>query len=122
METSRLRIRTNPSSAFASVIMTLQLLQHEGRAIALVDGFSPRRSGFEPSSRHVGFVVEKLALVHVFSEYFDFPCQFSFHRLTLLYLLHIHHYLSSGAGIIGQLVADVQSGLSLTPLQKLFLK
>jgi hypothetical protein len=47
-----------------------------------------------------------------FSEYFDFPCQFSFHRL-----LHTHH-LSSGAGIIGQIVADVPSGLSLTPPQE----
>jgi hypothetical protein len=41
-----------------------------------------------------------------------FPCQFSFHRL-----LHIKHHLSSGAGTIGQLVADVPSGLSLTPSQ-----
>jgi hypothetical protein len=36
--------------------------------------------------------------------------KFSFHRL-----LHTHH-LSSGAGIIGQLVADVANGLSPTPL------
>jgi hypothetical protein len=48
----------------------------------------------------------------VFSEYFGFPCQFSFHRL-----LHIHH-LSSRAGTIGQLVADVASGLSLTSHQE----
>jgi hypothetical protein len=54
-------------------------------------------------------VVDKLALGQVFSEYFCFPCQFSFHRL-----LHNHH-LSSGAGTIGQTVADVPSGLSLTP-------
>jgi hypothetical protein len=31
----------------------------------------------------VGFVVKKLALGHVFSEYFGFPCQFSFHQLLL---------------------------------------
>jgi hypothetical protein len=37
-----------------------------------------------------------------------FPLPFSFYRL-----LHTHH-LSSGAGTIGQLVADVQSGHSLT--------
>jgi hypothetical protein len=42
-------------------------------------------------------------------EYFGFLCQFSFHRL-----LHIHR-LSSGTGKIGQLVATVPSGLSLTP-------
>jgi hypothetical protein len=32
--------------------------------------------------------------------------------------LHIHHHLSSGAGTIGQLLADVPSGLSLTPPQE----
>jgi hypothetical protein len=53
-----------------------------------------------------------MALGHVFSEYFGFPCQSSFHQL-----LHNHH-MSSGAGTIGQLVADVPSGLSLTPNQE----
>jgi hypothetical protein len=52
-----------------------------------------------------------VALGQVFYEYFGFPCQYSFHRL-----LHIHHHLSSGAGTIGQLVADVPNGLGLTPL------
>jgi hypothetical protein len=69
-------------------------------------------SAFEPTSGHAGFVVGKVALGQVFSEYFGFPCQFLFRRL-----LHIHH-LSSGAGTIGQLVADVPSGLSLTPPQE----
>jgi hypothetical protein len=49
----------------------------------------------------VGFVVDKVALEYVSSEYFGFPYQLSFHRL-----LHTHD-LSSGAGTIGQLVADV---------------
>jgi hypothetical protein len=53
-----------------------------------------------------------VVLGQVFSEYFGFPCQFSFHRL-----LHIHH-LSSGPGTIAQLVADVPSGLSLIPPQE----
>jgi hypothetical protein len=65
--------------------------------------------GFDPRSGHMGFVVDKVALGQVFFEYFGFPCQFSFHRL-----LHTHH-LSSGAGIISQIVADVPSRLSLTP-------
>jgi hypothetical protein len=78
----------------------------------LVAGFPPRRPGFETGSGHVEFVVDKVAVEQVFSEYFGFPCQFSFHRL-----LHTHH-LSSGAGTIGQLVADVPSGLSLTPTQE----
>jgi hypothetical protein len=61
----------------------------------------------------VEFGVDKVALGQVFSEYFGFPCQFSFHRL-----LHTHHHLSSGAGTMGQILTDVPSGLSLTPPQK----
>jgi hypothetical protein len=30
---------------------------------------------FEPTSDHVGFVVDKVELGQVFSEYFGFPCQ-----------------------------------------------
>jgi hypothetical protein len=76
----------------------------------LFAGFPPRRPGFEPRSGHVGLLVDELPLGQIFSEYFGFPCKFSFHRL-----LHTHH-LSSGAGTIGQLVADVPSGL--TPPQE----
>jgi hypothetical protein len=36
---------------------------------------------------HVGFVVDKAALGQVFSEYFGFPCQSSFHQ----YLNHHNH-------------------------------
>jgi hypothetical protein len=62
-----------------------------------------------PRSGQVGFVVDKVALGQFFSEYFGFPCQFSFHRP------HHTHQLLSGAGT---LVADVPSGLSLTPPQE----
>jgi hypothetical protein len=41
----------------------------------------------DPRSGHVGFVVDKVALGQVFSEYFGFPCQFSFHQLP-----HNHHH------------------------------
>jgi hypothetical protein len=78
----------------------------------LVAGLPTRRPGFEPSSGHVGIVVNKVTLGQVFSEYFGFRCQFSFHRLLCI------HHLSSTAGTIGQLVADVPSGLSLTPPQQ----
>jgi hypothetical protein len=47
-----------------------------------------RQNWFKPGSSHVGFVifvVDKVALRQVFSEYFGFPCQSSF-----------HHHLSSG--------------------------
>jgi hypothetical protein len=54
----------------------------------LVAGFSPWRPGFKPGSGHVGFVVDKVALGQVFSEYFGFPRQFEFHRL-----LHHHHVI-----------------------------
>jgi hypothetical protein len=58
----------------------------------------------------VGFVVDKVALGQVFSEYFGFPCQSSFHQL-----FHNHPHLSSGVGTIGQKWAQYK-GLSPTPL------
>jgi hypothetical protein len=53
------------------------------------------------------FVVDEVALGQVFSKYFGFPCQFLFHQM-------LHNQISSGAGAVGQLAAEV-SGLSLTP-------
>jgi hypothetical protein len=58
-------------------------------------------------SVHVGFVVNKVALGHVFSWYLGFPYQFLFHKM-------VHAFLSSGSGTIIQLAAGVPSGLSLT--------
>jgi hypothetical protein len=40
---------------------------------SLVAGLSSRRPGFAPWSIHVGFVVDKVALGQVFSEFFGFP-------------------------------------------------
>jgi hypothetical protein len=71
------------------------------------------RGGRGLTPGHMGFVVDKVALGLVFSEYFGFSYQCSFHRL-----LYIHH-LIAGAGRIGQLVADVRNERSLTPLQEL---
>jgi hypothetical protein len=87
-----------------------QLTLHSGRAVAqAISRFFPQlQPGFKLRSSHVGFVVNKVALGQVFSEYFGFPCQ-AFHRL-----LHTHHHPSSGAGIIGQVVP---SGLNLTSPQ-----
>jgi hypothetical protein len=48
-----------------------------------------------------------MKLGQVFSKYFGFPCQFSFHRLIIV-----------GADTRDQLVADVPSGLSLIPSQE----
>jgi hypothetical protein len=40
-------------------------------------GLQPRRPGFDTGSAHVGFVMEKVALVQVLSMS-SFPCQFHF--------------------------------------------
>jgi hypothetical protein len=60
----------------------------------------------------VGFVLHKVELEQVLSEYFGFPCQFSFQRLLRT------SSSTSGAGTIGRVVADVPSGLSLTLSQE----
>jgi hypothetical protein len=44
-------------------------------------GFPARRPKFYHRSGHVKFVVDKVAPERLFSEYFGFPCQFSFHQL-----------------------------------------
>jgi hypothetical protein len=49
----------------------------------LVAGFPLRRSGFDSGSGQVGFVVDKVSLGRVFSEYFGFPYQ-SYFLLTFL--------------------------------------
>jgi hypothetical protein len=76
--------------------------------------FPPRLPGFDPRSSHVGFIVDKLALGQVSSEYCSLPCQFSYHRL-----LRTYHHLSSGTDTIGQVETDVPSGLSLRPPQEI---
>jgi hypothetical protein len=48
-------------------------------------GLPPWRPGFDPSWGDVGFVVDKVALGKIFSEYFGFPCQLSYQQL-----IHIH--------------------------------
>jgi hypothetical protein len=72
----------------------------------------PQLPGFEPGSGHVVFVVDKVALGQFFSDYFGFPWQ-RFHRL-----LHTCNHLSSGAGTIGQIVADLPSGLTSRPIPR----
>jgi hypothetical protein len=97
---------------FIYIDINLIIIHNELRR--LVEGFPSRRPGFDPRLCHMGFVVDKVAMGQVFSEYFGFPCQISFLRL-----FHTHHLLSSGAGKIGQTVADVPNGLSLTPPQEI---
>jgi hypothetical protein len=96
-----------------SHVLWLSLVFKEDRAIA--QPVSPRlpkaAARVRAQVRCSGFVVDKVALGQVVSEYFGFPCKFLFHRL-----LHTHH-LSSGAGTVGQIVVDVSSKLSVTPPQ-----
>jgi hypothetical protein len=37
----------------------------------------------------VGFVVDKVALGYIFSEYFDLPCQYLFHQLSTITLTYL---------------------------------
>jgi hypothetical protein len=57
----------------------------------------------------VEFVVNKEAPGQVFSEYFGFPFKYLFHQPLL------NHHASSGAGAIGQIMADKPSGTNFTP-------
>jgi hypothetical protein len=70
-------------------------------------------AGFRRRSDQVIFVVDKVTLEQVYSEYFGFPCQFSFHRL-----LGTRHHLSSVVGTIVEIVADVPNRLSFTSPQE----
>jgi hypothetical protein len=54
----------------------------------LVVSFSPRCCGFNPRYVHVGFVVDKVTLGQVFSEYFCFSCQFSFPKFSISLICH----------------------------------
>jgi hypothetical protein len=87
---------------------------YEGRdsrraAGPLVASFPTQLLVLEPRPGHVGFVVDKVALGQIFSEYFGLLCP-SFHPL-----LYIHHHSSPGAGTVGQIVADISSGPALAP-------
>jgi hypothetical protein len=86
-------IRTQPLSFPHKLFLCLFHYDGDSRYL----WFLLRRAGFKPVSGHVGFVVDKLALGQVFSEYFGFPCQSLFHQL-----LYNHPHLSSGACTTGQ--------------------
>jgi hypothetical protein len=57
-------------------------------------------------------MVVKMTLGQIFYERFGFSCQFLVYQI-------LHTNLSSGAGTIGQTVAGVPRGLSLTPPQEI---
>jgi hypothetical protein len=84
-------------------LSNMSQLRQLGAALSL------RQLRFDPGSGHLEFVVNKMALRQVISEYFSFLCQFSLHLL-----LHTHNHLSSAAGIIGQIMSGIPS-LILNP-------
>jgi hypothetical protein len=78
----------------------------------LVADFIQQRPWLWPKSHHVEFVVDKVAQGQISYKYFSLYYQ-------LLYrLLHIHHHPWTVAGTIGQIVADVSSGLRLAAAQE----
>jgi hypothetical protein len=64
---------------------------------------SRRRPGFDPGSGQVGFVVDKVALGQVFSEYFGFPCQL------------LHNHPTYHLGLYSRPEVGQYKGLSPTP-------
>jgi hypothetical protein len=71
---SKYTLKIHPTVSLAVVVPWLR---------RLVAGLSPRRSGFDPGSVHLGFLVDKVALGQVFPEYFGFPLSISFHRCSI---------------------------------------
>jgi hypothetical protein len=72
------------SSLWFSHLQTVQWLRQ------LVVGLPPRRPGFDPSSHHVRFVVDKVAPGRCFfSKYFIFPLSLSFHQCSTLFFVYM---------------------------------
>jgi hypothetical protein len=82
----------------------VELYLHSGRAVSqAVIRWLPTAA-----ARHVGFVADKAALEKIFSEYFCFPCQSSFHQF-------LHHHNHPGLAQQAYLVTVVPSGPNWTP-------
>jgi hypothetical protein len=79
----------------------------KGRAIAQVAGFPPRRPGFASGSGQVGFVVDKVKLEQVFSEYRTSVSNVNLHstKFSILTITRGKYKTSE--------VADVPNGPSL---------
>jgi hypothetical protein len=106
----------NATRDIVSFIFSL-IMSSNGRAVAqAVSRWLPiARARVRVRAEHVGFVVDKVALGKVFSEYFGFPCQSSFHQF-------LHHHNHPGAGTVGILVAAVPSGPNWTPPPNILIK
>jgi hypothetical protein len=78
--------------------------------ITVQHGFRARFKKDASYKNNVFFKTCTKLMLHCNHRVFRFRSRFSFHRP-----LYAHHYLSSGAGTIRQTVADMPSGLCLTP-------
>jgi hypothetical protein len=79
-----------PTTLKSSVVLRpLWLISLKGRTIAeAVSRWLPTATArVGAQAGHVGFVVDKVTLGQVFSEYLGFPCQSSFHQI-----LHHHNH------------------------------
>jgi hypothetical protein len=83
-------------------------------AVPWLRHLSPQRPRFTPKSVNVGFVVDKVALGQVFTDFFCFLLSIAFHHISPLSHIYIYIYISPGGRTIGLLVATVQRH-SLTP-------
>jgi hypothetical protein len=82
------------SSLFQShFVLYVNLFANEGRTIVQVVSHQALSAldGFDSRSGHVGFVLNNVALVRVFSKYLSFLYQFSLRQL-----LHIRKLISCG--------------------------
>jgi hypothetical protein len=94
----------HPSGSTRHEPTIYRLTPYKRRVIAQAVSFRLTTTAVRVRSqiRSRGIFYGQNALEQVYSEYFGFPRQLSFHLLP-----HTYHYPSSGTGTIGQIVADV---------------
>jgi hypothetical protein len=102
----------NKSLPLSRIIPNIRTMVGRATAQAVSRRLPTAAPGVRAQVRSCGICGGQCGTMTGFLRVLRFPCQFSFH-----WLFHRHH-LSSGAGIIGQLVADEPSGLSLSPPQE----
>jgi hypothetical protein len=51
---------------------------------SVASGFSPRQIQFDPMWNHILYVVDKVALGQIFTEYVRIPCQISLNQLLYI--------------------------------------
>jgi hypothetical protein len=81
----------------------------------LVAGFTLGRPGFDARLSHAEFVVQKVALGQIFSEYFASSSNtHSTNFSTFIIIIITITFIGEGAGLVRAIATDIPSGLSLT--------